>query len=355
MNTRQGSWRAHIACFLIAAVCTSFAAAGTPEPIVTVPIGAVVQHAALSSDGERLAVACMDGTVRLLETETWDLVWERTVDDTSGISAVAFWPDGTRIVVTIAGRADVVFLSASTGRELRRLDLYNPTTASGDYNEDVFIRIGAMALSPDGALVACGCASGHVKLVDTVSGDDPIVIRHRVEHGSCSLAFSPNGDLLASYGLEESVVIGTETLEEVASPARPGVRKNTNGMMVFSPDGSLLAMTAGKQGGPGGPTTSVLVYDTEAWAMTRLTVSHDGLFGAVAFSPDGALLAAAGGQKLTIWDTDGFGLTATYTIPTYRRGGVVWMAFTPDGQFLLVAGGNRGYLEVWRVSDLTGA
>lgn len=355
MNTRQRNWKVLVACCLIAVVCTPHAAAGTPEPMQTVTIGGVAQHAALSPDGGHLAAACADGTVRLFETETWDLVWEATLDDTSGVTAVAFWPDGKQVVVTIAERADVVFLSTATGRELRRLDLYSPTTAAGDYNEDVFIRINTMALSSDGALIACGCASGHVKLVDTATGEAPIVIRHRPQHGSCSLAFGPNGDLLASYGGEESVVVDAETLEEVATPARPGVRKDAGGMVLFSPDGSLLAMTAGKQGGPGGPTTSVLVYDTETWAMTRLTVSHDGLFGAVAFSPDGELLVAAGGQRLTIWGTDGFGLIATQTIPTYRRGGVVWMAFTPDGQSLLVAGGTRGYLEVWRVSDLTGA
>ena len=353
MDVRQLRRRLPAGLGLVSVFLLGLMVCGAPEPVETIAIGAVVQHAALRPDGASLAVGCLDGAVRLFDTEAWDLLWETQVHESSGVGCVAFLPDGSQVAATVSD-VYIVFLDATTGRERRRLEVHTPPLRENQYDENAFWGTDVIAFSPDETLLACGDrTSGHVKLVSLATGEGPIVARHRPLNGSQSLAFSPDGRLLASYGFEDSVVVNTETLEVVGTPARPGLRQDTSGMTVFSPDGAWLAMTAGKSGGVGAGSANVVLYDTGTWTLKRLAMRNDGIYGSVAFSPAGGLVAA-GGDKLSLWDTDGCGLMATHTITTYRRGGVVWMGFSSDRELLYVAGGTRGYLEVWRVSDLTG-
>ena len=353
MDVRQLRRRLAAGLGLVSVFLLGLMACGAPEPVETIAIGAVVQHAALSPDGASLAIGCIDGTVRLFDTETWDLTWETQVHESTAVGCVAFLPDGSQVAGTVSD-VFIVFLDATTGRERRRLEVYTAPLQENEYDENAFWGTDVIAFSPDGALVACGDrTSGHVKLVSLATGEGPIVARHRPLNGSQSLAFSPDGRLLASYGSEDTIVVNTETLEVVGTPARPGLRQDANGMTVFSPDEAWLAMTAGKSGGVGVGSTNVVLYDIETWTLKRLAIRNDGIYGSVALNSGGGLLAA-GGDKLSLWDTDGFGLIAAHTIATYRRGGVVWMGFSSDSELLYVAGGTRGYLEVWRVCDLTG-
>jgi len=125
-------------------------ARAVPEPITTVQFDSFVHHAALSPSGEYLAVACDDGAVRLVETESWGVLWETQLHDTGAVSAVAFAPDGSEVVAGLSGEADVVFLNALTGEESRRLSLYGPPLPGGYYDEDMFVYVTSMALSSDG-------------------------------------------------------------------------------------------------------------------------------------------------------------------------------------------------------------
>jgi len=348
MKSSQLKGRLAIACVAAMAICISVSTYGEPEPVEAIRIGGVVQDAAFSPDERHLAVACLDGAVRLFEVETWELVWEVPIHDTSKVSTVAFTPDGTEVLAATPGNAVIVFLSLATGRETGKFDLYSPPATGGGYDVNAFIGITALAISPDGSLIAAGCrSSGHVKLVDSPTGTSAIVIRHRMLEGSASLSFSNDGMLLASYGGEQSVVVNTETQEEVATPARPGIRMESSGATMFSPDGSLLAIVGGAK------STSFVVYDTETWTLNRLAMRNDGMDGSVAFSSEGDLLAV-GGDKLSLWSTDEFSLLSSHTIPLYRRGGVTWMEFSSDKEFLFTAGGLRGFVEIWRVNDLLG-
>lgn len=337
---------------MLAVIFAGIMSLATPEPTASVRIGSVVQQAALSPDGEYLAVACDDGMVRLFEVGTWALAWEATLHDTGAVSAVAFLPDGSEVVAGLSGEADIVFLGAPTGRELRRLSLYGAPQGEGYYDEDMFVYVTSMALSSNGKLLAAGCwASGHVKLVDISTGLDTIVIRHGYQNPLGVLAFSPDGTLLASPGSSRVVVISTAAGEEIASLSRPGLRDS--GVASFSPDGSLLALAGGTSGGSSSGSTNVLIYETDEWTLQRLPWRNDALSGTVVFSPDGEFLVA-GGKNLAVWSTGEFQLLSTHAIPTYRRTGVAWMGFTPDMEFLLIAGGGRGFIEVWRFSELCG-
>ena len=198
------------ASVLLAVILAGIVSLATPEPTESFRIGSIVLHAALSPDGEHLAVACDDGAVRLFELGTWALAWEATLHDTGAVSAVAFLPDGSEVVAGLSGEADIVFLGAPTGTELRRLSPYGAPQGEGYYDEDMSVYVTSMALSSDGKLLAAGCwTSGRVKPVDISTDLDTVVINHGYRNPLGVLALSPDGTLLASPGSVRVAAIRT--------------------------------------------------------------------------------------------------------------------------------------------------
>jgi WD40 repeat protein len=98
--------------------------------------------------------------------------------------------------------------------------------------------------------------------------------------------------------------------------------------LVFSPDGELLATTAGE-------AKSVCLWDVTSSALVRRLsgLSHPGR--AVAFTPDGRHLAAMqAGPNIHAWEVETGGLVAAFAVPS---GGVKSLAFAPDGSELVAA------------------
>ncbi|MBC8074888.1 MAG: XRE family transcriptional regulator, partial [Chloroflexales bacterium] len=102
----------------------------------------------LSSDGERLASAGFDGTVKLWDVERGSLLW--TSERTASISTIAFRPDG-RFLASGGGDGKVSIWDAQSG---------------GAARAPITLRAGnsALAWSPDGRLLACGRVDGQIEL-----------------------------------------------------------------------------------------------------------------------------------------------------------------------------------------------
>jgi WD40 repeat protein len=330
-----------ISCCIIAALCAAVVAQNDPEPAFTVQVGSI-KDAAFSPDGDRLAVAGLNGGVRLYNTETWELVWETLLHDNALVPAVCFPPDGSVVAASIAGETTIVFLDVATGEETKRFTLL------GD--KKTFLEVGDMVFSPDGTLLACSSGGyGQVKIIDAATGKavgKPIVIIHPVGIWSPHSAFSPDGQLLASgCPGNEVIVIDVESQEEVANLGTFGI-KNLNDL-AFSPDGTLLA--AG-----GSDATRLLLWDTATWSKTYLPVGKiytaGSLGGSLSFSPDGQLLAA-GNKELQIWNVETRELLSSHAI--YRRG-YDWVEFTPDGSQLAILGARKTSVTLWEIGVLLG-
>ncbi|CUG93315.1 WD40 repeat-containing protein, putative [Bodo saltans] len=153
-----------------------------------------------------------------------------------------------------------------------------------------------------------------------------------------SVAFSPDGTLLATASLEN-----TTTLWRVAD----GVCKttlvgHTNAVMsvAFRPDGTLLAT------GSWDKTTKL--WRVADGVCTATLVGHSSDLWSVAFSPDGTLLATSSNDKTTkLWRVDGGECTATLF---GHRDGVLSVAFSPDGT-LLATGSYDMTTKLWCVSS----
>ncbi len=147
-------------------------------------------------------------------------------------ASVAFTPDGNTLVVcgpifdaARRPRQGVFLLDVATGRSV--------TLASN--------RPQAAAVSPDGQLLAIGCATGDIELWPLASvsamGVKPAVVPgHR--GAVMSLCFSPDGSVLASGGADQNAKIW-----DVASGQELLSLKHTGAVeaLRFSPDGMMLA------------------------------------------------------------------------------------------------------------------
>ena len=107
-----------------------------------------------------------------------------------------------------------------------------------------------------------------------------------------SVAFSPNGSLLASGSGDYKIRIwDTSNWNEVHTLTGNNSWINS---VTFSPDGSLLAF--------GSEDKTVRIWDTSSWLAVQNLTGHTGEVVAVAFSPNSSLLASGSvDQSVKIW------------------------------------------------------
>ncbi len=142
-----------------------------------------------SPDGTRLASGEVDGTVRLWDAQSGDLLQARQ-GHTANVESVAFSPDG-RLLASGSWDHTVKLWDAETCRVLRILE---------GHSDQVF----SVAFSPDGRLLASGGSDKTVRLWNVETGE--LLRTLEGHHYSVeAVAFSPEGQRLASAGWDATV------------------------------------------------------------------------------------------------------------------------------------------------------
>jgi WD40 repeat protein/serine/threonine protein kinase len=299
----------------------------------------LVLWVSFSPDGKRLATASVDGTAKI-----WDVLSGEELFTLAGHSAIVmgtiFTQDGTHLLTgSFDGTAKLWDLTPKG--ELFTLSEHRDQVYSLDFNMD-------------GSRLASGSFDGTARIWDVVSGQEEIRLGKQGDSARIrGVAFSPDGESMAT-----SSAYGTITIWDAASGEEvitlsghaPGQTGETafNGVVgvAFSPDGNLLATASDDL------TAKIWNISSGEELFTLSGHGHapvsippfDGVIQ-VGFSPDGKRLATAGGDgTVKVWDTrHGREL---FTLEAHPGSAVIDVTFSPDGAHMLT-GSFDGTAKLW--------
>ncbi len=221
------------------------------EPVDRWELPATVTALEYSPQGQ-LAAGCEDGSVHLYQGAHFGVQSGRKVN------VLHFSPDGSRLAIASANRADVYKADG--------------TLCAGTVAQDLIRQV---AFSPDGGRLAVASSdkTAQVFQVETMQPMLEPPIRH--ELGVCEVAFAPDGVTLATASVDGMARLWDS---RTGAPLMAGLRHpGPISKLRFSPDGSKL-VTCTKTG-------TSLIWDREG----RLVVSpieHSDFIYSAAFRPD---------------------------------------------------------------------
>ena len=191
----------------------------------------------------------------------------------------------------------------------------------------------SVAFSPNGKMLASASWDQTVRLWNVNTGR---LLHTLTEHTNevLSVAFSPDGNTLASTDWDGTIHLWNPRngkLKRTLTEHRGGV-----GSVAFSPDGETLASGSADQ--------TILLWDTKTWKLEKTLTGHTGVVDTVAFSPDGDILASSSRDAtIRLWNPNSGKLKRTLIGHTDE---VLRIAFSPDGQ-TLASGSTDQTIRLW--------
>lgn len=285
---------------------------------------ASIESVSLSPDSTLLASGHQDGSVTFWDMQTGEQTGVLQGNDAM-VECVTFNPDGK-------------FLATSAKNRVRLWDvLERKETTVFEHFADVR----SLAFSCDGKILAC-TEDTSIRLWDTRRKSEIAVLGQAasVQPYSYSmqwLAFSPDGELLVSGGIDKKFRVWDVTKREaIFTQLTDDIFAVASG---FGPYGEILAAAATR----GEIHLWNVIERKLIWTMKAEDVATT-----LAFSPNGRFLAAGQGANIQVWDLGRYEAVASLKGCQFQVNSIT---FGHDGK-KLIAGSLAGVIRVWDTSGL---
>jgi WD40 repeat protein len=265
-----------------------------------------------------------------------DIIWAKGGHSFS-VNSVTYSPDSQWLV---SGSSDrTIKIWRRDGTFIRTLAI------PFDFNHQLF-DVFSVAISPDSTLIAAGVqqtigggnftSAVHIwrisdgQLVQTFTG---YAVGDSTNTGVTSVAFSPDGQYLASGSKDRSVKVWRMSNGTLVS-TRSDHAQQVNAV-AFSSNGQWLAS--------GSNDDTAKLYRTSDWGLVQTFTGHTNDVLSVAFSPDSKRLATGSWDgTVRLWNF----ANASLPLLLMHGSNVFCVAFSPDGK-LLASGAWDHSIKLW--------
>jgi WD40 repeat protein len=208
--------------------------------------------------------------------------------------------------------------------------------------------VNSVAFSPNGSLLASGGDDGEIRLWNTSDGRcTRRIVRLDIMEEISSLSFSPDGKMLVAGGHNIDNDYGAILLWDLSnddniSPttlyAEIGEGDDVYAIS-YSPDGRYIASASGNG--------LVRLWNTSDGSCKSVLEGHQAPVPSICFSPNGKILASVGEDScLRLWNVQDASCLLVLSDQIHPRGCILSVTFSPDGQ-TLVTGGNDQRVCFW--------
>lgn len=269
---------------------------------------------AIDADSRRIAVGTLDGAVRVWNQgqDAPHAAWLAHQGTVNGIQFLA----GERLL-TVGYDGQMVLWSAA-GRRLGAWSVESPATAFG--------------AAPAAEIVATGHADGKVRLWDVEGHKQGEWTPH--SGAVRALAVAPDGPLVASSGTDGQVRLSSPGAQPRTLPPPPT-------------DAHTLAFPPAADALLGAGWFSLYRWELPAGTLRRLPTEHRGIINSVQFLPDGRLATISRQTDSSVLILDPASGATRHRIGRHDLCGTA-VAASPDGRFL-VSTSDDATVRLWRL------
>jgi WD40 repeat protein len=296
---------------------------------------------AVSPDGKAVASLSEDKSVR---------VWELATGKEQARSPALDWPADLAFVpeskkLAYCTETGVWLWDWAAGQKPElfvKADTYTVQVAP-DYSLTNYYAVRKIAFSADGKHLSWADDRGKLRMRDLGTGKDWVCLEGQdwlqrlfSQDGARSVAFSPNGKLLAYAAPDNTVRLWS--LANAREVLRLTGHQAEVDTLAFSPDGRVLA-TGSKDG-------TLRLWETMTGKERHRLEGHEWCYKVV-FSANGQTLATG----------DGDGVVRVWSLPNYQflrkvqgpSTGITSLALSPDGRTLIAVGEDEA-VRSWEVA-----